>query len=384
MATLAQHFATVAIPACNEAACVEDCLAALAVQRDPCGSPIAADAFEILIFANNCTDATARRARALARHMPQRVVVVEELLPRAMANAGWARKRAMDLAAERLAARGVILTTDADSCVAPTWFAANMAELDRGVHCVAGYIDAKAHDIVSLGAALLARGRREDTYLRLVAEIAARCDPRAHDPWPNHGVSSGASLAVTVAAYRAIGGLPARPLGEDAALTAALEEAGFKVRHSLDVAVQTSCRVIGRAAGGAADTIRRRLNDPEAPCDDDLEPALPLARRAIWKCMLRRSWQTGQGDATLTRRLGLPKTLLAGLRAEEATFAEAWDAVCHASVKLAGRRTLQPSELPRQIAIAKLILAALRRQSVTTSVPAGTPHREGSGEAEFA
>ena len=388
MNTNIEPFAIVTIPACNEADRIERCIAALAVQRDRFGAPLAADAFEILVFANNCTDGTSGVARRFADSVPQRVVVIEEELPSEMANAGWARKRAMDLAADRLDALGpggVIMSTDADSCVGPAWLSSNLHELANGVECVAGYIDAEPLEIVSLGRDFLSRGRLEDTYLSLAAEIIARCDPRAHDPWPNHRVSSGASLAVTVAAYRAIGGLPARALGEDAALTAALDEAGFKVRHSLDVVVQTSCRILGRAPGGAADTMQRRLADLNAPCDDDLEPALQIARRAMYRSLFRRAWQSALEDGPMSARLCIPSDFVRHLRAEEATLREAWEAVSGRSPVLTVHRTLRPSELPRQIAIARMIVASLRAAAITrTAAPGGRLHREGSGEPELA
>jgi hypothetical protein len=377
--------ATVAIPACNEAERISACLSALAVQRDRFGAPLPDNAFDILVFANNCNDDTVAVIERVAQDIPQRVVVVEERLPPEMSNAGWARKRAMDIAADRLDANSVILTTDADSCVSPTWVWSTFQELARGVNCVAGYIDAAPAEIVRLGGKFLRRGRLEDTYLRQVAEIMARCDPLPHDPWPNHRVSSGASLAVTVEAYRAIGGLPARPLGEDAALTASLEEAGFKVRHSLDVVVQTSCRLAGRAPGGAADTMQRRLSDLDAPCDDDLEPAAYLTRRAIFRALFRRAWTTGSGEDRLAARLDISMNVITRLRAEEATQLEAWEAVSAASPLLASRRTLRPSELQREINIARMVLKALRARADMLSVfPAETPHREGSGEQELA
>lgn len=376
----------IAIPACNEAERIGACLAALALQRDRYGSPLAADAFEILVFANNCTDDTVAIIERIAKSVPQRVVVAEERLAPEMSNAGWARKRAMDLAADRLDElpdAGVVMTTDADSCVSPTWVWSNLQELATGVDCVAGYVDAVPTEIISLGGSFLHRGRLEDTYLSLVAEIVARCDPRAHDPWPNHRVSSGASLAVTGGAYRAIGGLPARPLGEDAALTASLEEAGFKVRHSLDVNVQTSCRLIGRATGGAADTMQRRLTDLDAPCDEDLEPALHLTRRALCKSLFRRAWLGAVDVDVYSARTAIPPDLLPRLRAEEATFLEAWEAVSAASPVLSRRRTLRPSELPREICAARLILATLRAERPRTTIfPSDRLHREGSGETE--
>lgn len=376
----------IAIPACNEDERIGACLAALAVQRDRYGSPLSADAFEILVFANNCTDDTVAIIERIAKSVPQRVVVAEERLPPEMSNAGWARKRAMDLAADRLdelGDAGVVMTTDADSCVSPTWVWSNLQELATGVDCVAGYVDAVPTEIISLGDNFLRRGRLEDTYLSLVAEIVARCDPRAHDPWPNHRVSSGASLAVTAGAYRAIGGLPARPLGEDAALTASLEEAGFKVRHSLDVTVQTSCRLVGRATGGAADTMQHRLTDLDAPCDEDLEPALHMTRRALCKSLFRRAWMGALDVGVYSARTAIPPDLLPRLRAEEATFLEAWEAVSAASPILRRRRTLRPSELPREICAARLVLATLcAERPMATMSPSDKHHREGSGETE--
>ena len=62
-------------------------------------------------------------------------------------------------------------TTDADSVVSPTWLSSNASHLEEGADCVAGYIDAEPAEIVSHGEAFLSRGRLEDTYLRLVAEI---------------------------------------------------------------------------------------------------------------------------------------------------------------------------------------------------------------------
>src|ERR1700744_181603 len=109
--------AVVAIPANDEAERIEACLAALAGQRDPEGRPLGETCFEVLVFANNCTDDTAAVTAALAADMPQTVTVVTETLPHDRSSAGWARKRAMDLAAARLMERGhfdgLILTTDA-------------------------------------------------------------------------------------------------------------------------------------------------------------------------------------------------------------------------------------------------------------------------------
>ena len=68
----------VAIPAHNEASYIADCLAALALQRDEAGAPIARGSLEILVFANNCTDQTASVARRASQSIPHPVTVIEE------------------------------------------------------------------------------------------------------------------------------------------------------------------------------------------------------------------------------------------------------------------------------------------------------------------
>jgi hypothetical protein len=354
----------VAVPAHNEAKYIAGCIAALALQRDEAGAPIAPGCLEILVFANNCTDETAAVARQASRSTPHPVSVVEDDMPAGQLNAGRARKRAMDLAAARVAEvaplHGLILTTDADSRVAPTWFAATLREFERGVDCVAGYIDAFPEDYVALGSDFMARGRLEDTYLSLLAEISARCDPRPHDPWPNHRVSSGASLAVSLAAYSAIGGLPPRAVGEDVALTETLSRAGFKVRHSMDVCVTTSCRFDGRATGGAADTMRHRHAVPDAPCDEDIETALQATRRSMCKAFIRERWMHGPSARAWPSALVASSetaNLLDGCRT--GSFEDIWEAVCDRSPAMKRGPLLRPSDLPRQIAIAKIIVRQL-------------------------
>ena len=376
----------VAVPAHNEAPYIAECLAALALQRDETGAPIARGSLEILIFANNCTDETASVARNVSQSIPHPVRVVEENMPMGQLNAGWARKRAMDLAAIRLAEaapiHGLILTTDADSRVGPTWLSAILHEFDKGADCVAGYIDAIPAEYLALGRTFLDRGRLEDTYLRYLAEISARCDPRLHDPWPNHRVSSGASLAVTLPAYSAIGGLPPRPVGEDSALTRTLDRAGFKVRHSMDVCVATSCRFDGRATGGAADTMRHRHSVPDAPCDDNMERALQATRRALCKGILREHWTNGPTLRAWPVAMAVSDditNLFDGT--QDCAFEEAWEAACDLSPALQTGTPLRPSDLPRQISIAKMIVRQLQTSPSRQKIfPADRLHREGSIE----
>ena len=376
--------AIVAIPAHNEAERIGACLASLAVQRDLAGKPVASGSFEVLVFANNCSDDTAKVARSYAQTVPYRLHVIEDRLPPQSAHAGGARKVAMDRAVDLLMTGrrhdGVILTTDADSRAQPLWISSNLAALADGVDAVAGYIDADAAENVALGAGFLRRGRLEDAFLSHVAELYTLLDPRPHDPWPNHRVHSGASFAVTLEAYQAIGGLPCRALGEDAALAHALESAGFLVRHSMMACVVTSCRFDSRAPGGAGDTMRLRHAELDAACDDDLEPVERLFRRARVKGLMRRLHHVGRlADTEAWRhRLGFDRHKALAVVRERADlpFAHLWDCIEAKSPTLRRGRPLRPSDLLRETQKAERLLKRLRRLSSSAPAdPAGTPVR---------
>ena len=357
--------AVVAIPAHDEEERIGAALAALAMQRDDAGAPLPTGSFSVLVLANNCRDATARVARAFAEVAPFPLHVVDCQLPPAEAHAGGARRAAMDRAADLLetaeARDGVIITTDADSRAQPTYVAATLAGFAAGIDAVAGYIEADAGEYLALGAGFLRRGRLEDRYLARVAELYALLDPRRHDPWPNHRVHSGAALAVRLSAYRAIGGLPMRRLGEDSALAEALEDQGRQIRHSMDAVVTTSCRFDSRAPGGAGDTMRARHEDLDAPCDGDLERADRLFRRARARGLLRRLHAAGRlgDDLGWRRSLGLSREEAAGLAAAELPFARLWRRIEADSAALALGAPLRPSDLPREIDAIERLLARL-------------------------
>lgn len=367
----------VAIPANDEADLLPGCLAALAVQRDRFGSPVPGGVFAVVVLANNCTDATVETARHLSARLPFALHVIDVELPPETASAGGARKAAMDEAALLLAAgggNGAILTTDADTTVASTWLSANLEALASGADAVAGYVDPDPMDYLALGPAFMARGRLEDTYLRLSNEIWARLDPIAHDPWPNHRIDAGASLAVSLQAYLDVGGVPLLPVGEDAALVRLLERAGKKVRHSLDVRVTTSCRLEGRAQGGAAATMKARFEDAEAECDRDMEPAMAVARRALCKGRLRRWHDRRESRADCPLALAGDHDRPAGVSpARRMPFVDLWDEVEASDRRLRRGPPLRPRDLPRQIEIARRLLVKLTaRRRRASSRPADT------------
>ena len=360
----------IAIPARDEGDYLPGCLLALAQQRGPAAAPFDYSGVTVLVLANGCTDATADIARAMAPALPFRLEVREVTLPPRLAHAGGARRTAMDAAAahlerQRALPRAALLSTDADGRAGPHWLAANLAALAAGADAVAGAIEPDPVDARRLPACLRRREAQEARYAALLDEIAALVDPDPNDPWPRHAAHSGASIALTLEAYRRIGGLPAVPSGEDRALFEALMDAEMRVRHCPTARVTVSCRLDGRAAGGMADTLRQRLAEAgAAPLDPGLEPATDALRRLRCRRALRRL-RAGQLPAReqqrLARWLGLDPLALAGC-AGRPGFRQAWAELQRLAVPLRDRRQLRLRDLGGEIGRAKAILRALRRR----------------------
>jgi GT2 family glycosyltransferase len=345
--------AVIAVPVRNEAERIAACLRAIDAQAG-----LASGSLGLVIFLNNCTDGTETIVADLVPGMSIPVRVIAEDF--SGAQAGWARRRAMDAAAAWLGeGRGAILSTDADTRVPPDWVARNLAALEAGADAVAGRVELDAEEAKLLPPALHARGRLEDTYDALITEAEARIDPDPHDPWPCHRTTIGATLGVTRAAYAAVGGMPAIPLGEDGAFVDKLLAHGLRVRHATDVCVTVSARLVGRAPGGVADTIRARCEVPDALCDARMETFFRCVRRYLWRARFRRLHGAGvlTRDLAWARRLGIasgPAQAIAALPLGQA-IAEAE----RASPRLA-YRPIGPRRLPGQIRLARVGLVAIR------------------------
>ena len=353
----------VAIPVRDEEERLPACLRALAQQRDQLGQPIPPTLVRIVVFANNCTDQSASLARRLGECLSLDLRVVEARLPPATAHAGNARRAAMDLAEAWLVEGGerdgVILTTDADSQVGTNWIAENVAAFEAGAEAVLGRIDLDEEGDY-LPQALHQRGELEDAYERLLTELSSLLDPLEHNPWPHHATISGASLGITRAAYCRVGRLPRVPLGEDKALIALLSRQDARIRYCPTVHAITSGRTNGRAPGGVADTLAIRSREPDAFCDDALEPFRAASARASWRGRLRRLHAAGRLalDQDWAAELGLSACDVNDI-IKESAFGAAWS-VLEGQSPLFARRLLRPAELPAQIAIARRSLASLR------------------------
>jgi hypothetical protein len=275
--------ATVVIPARDEAALIGRALDALAAQRDANGALLAPETFDVLVYANNCTDDTADEVRAAARRHPTRAIyLAEESLPANVAHIGTARRAAMNAASARFAAAGiadaVLAATDADSVPSPTWLAWTLREMEAA-DVVTGRIVVDPKEWEVLPATTRAMLREEDAYHFAIAQLETQLNPKPHDPWPRHWQRSGPSLAVHLSAYDAVGGVPPVRTLEDIALYDALERGGARIRHSLRVRVLTSARLHSRAAGGFGSRIRawQQAGDANRPLLVE-DPEITLAR----------------------------------------------------------------------------------------------------------
>lgn len=357
----------VAIPMKDEAERLPACLGALAGQRGSTRRSLARGAFGVVIFANNCHDGSAEVARSAAPGLPFPVRVFEASLLPDFAHAGGARRAAMDLAetwlSEQDEPEGVILTTDADSRVAPNWIADNLTAIEAGADAVLGRVGLD-EDSDLLPLALHARGDLESAYEDRLTEIAALLDPVEDNPWPHHATISGATIAITRQAYLSVGRLPCVPLGEDKALIAELRRLDARIRFCPHIEVTTSGRTVGRAPGGVADTLRLRSEAPDALCDEALEPLSVAVMRAVWRGRLRRLYRCGRVNIDLRWSAALavaPRDTRQACAAK--TFGELWSVV-EAASKALRRRPLTPAQLPLQIAEAQLVLEQLRARAL--------------------
>ena len=341
----------VAIPARDEEALLPACLAAI---RPPRGD---AEALAVVVSCNNCEDATAARAHALAASLSYRLHVAEVALPPERAHAGGARRHAMDLAADWAAPAGVILTTDADGAPDADWVGAFDAAFATGVDAVAGRVSADWDVLSRFPERVLEVGAREWDYQSLCAELEARLDPEPHDPWPRHNQTCGANAGLTREWYRRIGGLPVLPTGEDGAMFREVWRRDGRVRHDIRPHVTVSARTEGRAAGGMAEALASRHGE-DYLCDELLEPADALARRARWRRAARRAFAAGRlVEWAAAEGITAPSAAAVASRPH---FGDAWLAL-EATVPQLSRRRLAPRDLEGEMARAEALLQEARR-----------------------
>ncbi len=228
----------VVIPARDEEQQIASCLSALAAQT------VAGDAFETILVIDACVDATAHVAAQTASSLGLAVTLIDG----PGRGAGAARRAGMDLAAARLLDRGLddglIACTDADSRPDPDWLACQLEHVRAGAHAIAGLIELDPAESARLPPDVLRRRERD------AAQRLGRL--RDSDPTAAHHHFAGASMAVTAAVYRAVGGLEPVAGLEDASFATRLAGRGISILRATDVRVRTSARSVGRAPRGLA------------------------------------------------------------------------------------------------------------------------------------
>ncbi|MDL2345058.1 glycosyltransferase, partial [Deinococcus sp. MIMF12] len=253
----------VAVPARNEAGRIGRAVRALAAQIGAGGQPL--EGYEVWILVNNSADDTAQRAlQAVPAGRP--VQVVTRTLPPGSDNVVGARRAALELAAARLGGDpdGLIVTTDADSVPAPDWLWQLRAAVRRGADLVCGRILLCPHERARLPVPVR-QVYLQDTAYRLAAEqLTARLNPDPLDPWPRHHQQFGANLALTLRAYRTVGGVPDVPHLEDVALVQGVRRHDLRVRRTPHARVYTSARLSGRVPLGLSTQLAEWHTDPAA------------------------------------------------------------------------------------------------------------------------
>ena len=243
----------VGIPARNEADALPACVAALVRAADKAEIGW----LHIVVLANNCQDGTASTP---GRDLGPRVSLhmIEAELPPERAHAGWARRLALDAAFTHLrAGDDLLLSTDADTLVAEDWLSRTLTHFEAGYDAVAGLARLNPRDLRALPPphrARLASLRRYDLALSYLKAMRDR-----DEPWPRHFYEGGASIALSRAAYQAIGGAPTPPVGEDKALFEAVRRIGAQKSPSPGRRDGVDVRSTGRHERRAARRTRWRI-----------------------------------------------------------------------------------------------------------------------------
>jgi hypothetical protein len=311
----------------------------------------------IVLLLNNCTDNSAAVVRAAALCIPCDLIEME--LHGSQATAGFARSLAMRLAAKNLSDDDVLLTTDADGQVAPDWLAENLRAIEAGADAVCGMADLDPADARLIPAHLHADDARECELADLLDEMFALLDPDPADPMPRHTQHSGASIAVTVAAWRRAGGMPPVPSGEDRAFIENLKRVDARIRHAPNVRVVVSGRTQGRAAGGMAETIARRMIQQDEYADCAIEPAELRYRRATLRGRARAAWAWSVADVgEFAHALQVPRDIVLAALAQP-YFGAAWASLETCSPLLAPRH-VRFVDLPYEIAAARALCKRAR------------------------
>jgi glycosyltransferase involved in cell wall biosynthesis len=211
----------VVVPANNEEDLLPACLTALSV----CAGQVAPLPVELVVVADDCSDATAAVAKAYGAE----VVTVEAR------NVGRARAAGLAYALRNGPDGLWLATTDADSRVPPGWLSAHQAHATTGADLVVGTVTVE-------------RWGAWPATVRERYELSYRAGLTA----TGHDHVHGANLGCDARTYQEAGGFAPLPHDEDRDLVARVVGAGFHVVFDADLPVVTSTRRVARAPAGFA------------------------------------------------------------------------------------------------------------------------------------
>ncbi len=193
------------------------------------------------MVADSCDDATARIARQV---LGDRGMVIEAALGSVGAARHLGAARALAALGDQPPSSIWLANTDADSVVPTNWLTKQLGLAATGYQGVAGTVRLDE---------CFYRGR--DVAAQLMADYYTAPDG-------SHLHVHGANLGIRADMYLSAGGWSDAALAEDHCLWRRLREIGAKLTSSAAVCVQTSSRLQGRASGGFACTLSRKLQVP--------------------------------------------------------------------------------------------------------------------------
>lgn len=228
----------VGVPACDEELLVERSITSILHAASELSDTVHV---RVVVACDSCTDATVGIVRRMASN-DDRLEVIEG----AWRSAGAARAAAIRHGLGRPGpgidpAHIWVATTDSDTVVGADWLQCHVACWASGDHAIAGIVELLDDDDRS-------------------AEVASVFQRTYAVGLDGHGHVHGANLGVRADAYASVGGFAEIALAEDHALWRALLAAGHRCRSSVALRVQTSARLVSRAPGGFADTMRAHMH----------------------------------------------------------------------------------------------------------------------------
>ncbi len=224
----------IVVPACDEEAHIGATIGSLRASLSYCRG---VEGRWIVVVCDSCTDDTAARARAALHHDGEVIECAVKCVGRARrigARALLKRFRGIDT-------RGLwISNTDADTTVPLDWIHTQLHFANQGWTAIAGIVRVQDID-----------GDSGEIVARLFDDYQVEADG-------SHPHVHGANLGVRADVYLSVGGWSPLSLSEDHCLWARVKRAGWATLSTSRLMVTTSGRLTGRAAGGFADTLRRK------------------------------------------------------------------------------------------------------------------------------